>query len=114
MCNKCCTLLKRYNYVSCVSCKTNTQKYCTFVFHKNQYEFAESMVKDALGNEILACSTNKKEYICRDCDYKLIDKVICTTCSAKFSRNHTIVFKRTKNNTYDKMIQNVLMCSQSG
>ena len=56
--NKCCTLLKRYNYVSFVSCKTNPQKYLTFLFHENQYEFAESMVKDALGNEILVCSTN--------------------------------------------------------
>ena len=34
ICNKCCTLLKRYNYASCVSCKTNTQKDHTFVFHK--------------------------------------------------------------------------------
>ena len=113
ICNK-CTLLEMHNYVPGVWCKTNTKNIMHLFFTKNQYEFAEGMGKDALGNEILLCSTNKKEYICRDYHYKRIDKVTCSVCSATFSGNHTIFFKRKKYNTNDKMVETALLCSQSG
>ena len=34
--------------------------------------------------------------------------------SAKFSRNHTTVIKRTKYNTNNKMMETALMCPQCG
>ena len=91
------------NAIKCIACDQDCPKHKTIKYHASKYDMTDDIVQTT------PCgSNNDSDYICTDCDRKLMTTNVCTCCHRKFNFYRVIAFNAENYNFEDYIVTHAL------